>query len=340
MAVVTFSSVVLQRIRKAIVDQGLDADSILTRARYGLSLGSAGGGTERVSHNMASMLWEELEKESGDVSIGLHTGETLEFPSAMALEYLFLSSPTFGDALLTAEPYIRLVSDALHMSMQQDETSAMLIFRFSLDDTYGLRHLQEMCIAGFIRFFRSVSHNTFQPMSIGFTHSAPSQLEEYQRVFGCETLFDQPKTYIQFPIAMLEAPCPAPEPNIAEANVGVVERQLADLNNQDFLNRIKEVIGVLLIDGDVGLETVADILEIKPGRLRYVLSEQDTTFSDLVTEYRAALSQRLLTETEKSIDEIIYLTGFSEPSPFYRAFKRWTKMTPVAYRKKFRIDTL
>ncbi|NUF53337.1 AraC family transcriptional regulator, partial [Acinetobacter seifertii] len=33
-------------------------------------------------------------------------------------------------------------------------------------------------------------------------------------------------------------------------------------------------------------------------------------------------------------DQIGYLTGFSEPSAFTRAFKRWTNETPNAYRQR------
>ncbi|MFX8569890.1 helix-turn-helix domain-containing protein, partial [Acinetobacter baumannii] len=36
----------------------------------------------------------------------------------------------------------------------------------------------------------------------------------------------------------------------------------------------------------------------------------------------------------ESIDQIVYLTGFSEPSAFTRAFKRWTGETPSAYRQR------
>ena len=45
------------------------------------------------------------------------------------------------------------------------------------------------------------------------------------------------------------------------------------------------------------------------------------------------LARQLLATTDESIDEIVYLTGFSEPSTFYRAFKRWSGMTPIEYRK-------
>ena len=47
-----------------------------------------------------------------------------------------------------------------------------------------------------------------------------------------------------------------------------------------------------------------------------------------------AAARKLLRSTDEPIEHIVYLTGFSEPSTFYRAFKRWSGMTPVQYREQ------
>ena len=51
---------------------------------------------------------------------------------------------------------------------------------------------------------------------------------------------------------------------------------------------------------------------------------------------RYALARRLLAHSEEPIENIVYLTGFSEPSTFYRAFRRWAGMTPLQYREQRR----
>jgi len=78
---------------------------------------------------------------------------------------------------------------------------------------------------------------------------------------------------------------------------------------------------------------VAERLDIKPRSLRTRLTDVGTNFNQLLADYRCNLAKRLLAKTDESIDEIVYLTGFSEPSTFYRAFKRWVGQTPVEYRK-------
>ena len=57
-----------------------------------------------------------------------------------------------------------------------------------------------------------------------------------------------------------------------------------------------------------------------------------TNFQNVLDDLKHELATKLLTNTSESISEIVYLTGFSEPSTFYRAFQRWEKMTPLQYR--------
>jgi AraC-like DNA-binding protein len=69
-----------------------------------------------------------------------------------------------------------------------------------------------------------------------------------------------------------------------------------------------------------------------PRQLRYELQSAGTSFQNEINNYRRALAKRLLANSETSISEVVYLTGFSEPSTFYRAFKRWEGLTPIEYR--------
>jgi AraC-like DNA-binding protein len=48
-------------------------------------------------------------------------------------------------------------------------------------------------------------------------------------------------------------------------------------------------------------------------------------------DVRRELAQRYLADG-LSIAEISFLLGFSEPSAFFRAFKRWTGKTPLEAR--------
>jgi AraC-like DNA-binding protein len=45
------------------------------------------------------------------------------------------------------------------------------------------------------------------------------------------------------------------------------------------------------------------------------------------------LAGRHLTERQLGVSEIAFLLGFSEPSAFHRAFKRWTGHAPLTYRE-------
>ncbi|MGH7820591.1 MAG: helix-turn-helix domain-containing protein, partial [Candidatus Binatia bacterium] len=58
-----------------------------------------------------------------------------------------------------------------------------------------------------------------------------------------------------------------------------------------------------------------------------------STLQHLVEEGRRELALRFLTDPRLSATEVAFLTGFSDPSAFYRAFRRWTGTTPAGYRQ-------
>jgi AraC-like DNA-binding protein len=64
------------------------------------------------------------------------------------------------------------------------------------------------------------------------------------------------------------------------------------------------------------------------------LADRDTTFSVLLDDIRSGLAKHHLANTNLRLEQIAYLTGYSESAALVRAFKRWTGTTPMQYRKK------
>ena len=80
------------------------------------------------------------------------------------------------------------------------------------------------------------------------------------------------------------------------------------------------------------LPRAARRLGMSPRTLQRRLAEQHTTFAKLLDELRREIAEHELRTTRASVDEIAYITGYSEASTFERAFKRWTHKTPREYR--------
>jgi AraC-like DNA-binding protein len=72
---------------------------------------------------------------------------------------------------------------------------------------------------------------------------------------------------------------------------------------------------------------------VSPRTLQRRLREEGTTFLGLLEETQRALAEFYLRRPEVAICEVSYLTGFSQPSAFHRAFRRWTGLTPGEFRR-------
>ncbi|WP_225676294.1 AraC family transcriptional regulator [Thalassolituus marinus] len=324
------SGVMIQLAHQAMLSMGLDVGTVFQR--LGVTPELLADRNARTPHAAQVIFWQVLEEVSGDPDIGLHLGEHMPVYKGQVLQYLFLSSPTFGDGLERVLNYQRLLSDASQASAGYDDQHAYIVLARASDETGPLRHLNECMMLGLISFFRYVTDNAFAPAAIHFNHEAPEDISGFARVFDCPVLFSQSDNRIIFSRQLLDLPSSHAEPELLHLHEKLASEHVAKLERQDIVTQVNRVFGEILETAPVSLEEIAERLGIKARTLRSRLSDAGTSFNQLLAEYRCNLAKRLLAGTDESIDEIVYLTGFSEPSTFYRAFKRWTGQTPVEYR--------
>lgn len=325
------AGVMLRLINEAIKKKGIDTGAIFSR--LGVDESYVYIDQLRTPHSAQLFFWQAVEDVSGDPDIGLHLGPLLPTYKGQVLEYLFLSSPTFGEGLRRAQNYQRLLSDAANTDFFIEGDDACMVLNAASGAVRRLKHFNECFVQGVITFFRSVTDGNFYPSRIEFEHERDEGQDHAREVLGCDVVFGAPENRLYFPARLLAHTSPHAEPELLDLHERFASEQVARLEKKDIVGRVERIVAELLDSGEVTLDAVAERLGIKPRTLRTRLTEAETSFNQVLADFRYRLARQLLATTDESIDEIVYLTGFSEPSTFYRAFKRWSGMTPIEYRK-------
>ena len=107
---------------------------------------------------------------------------------------------------------------------------------------------------------------------------------------------------------------------------------LNTLDKQSIIDQVEEKVIGMLPGGLPKAEVVALALNISRRTLHRRLAEDGVNFQTCLEHVRKKLAraylEKSIQQTEVSLKEIAYLLGFSEPSSFYRAFKRWYGKPP------------
>ena len=326
------SGALFRLIHEAMKRAGIDTALIFRR--LGIDEDYLNRENLRTPHAAQALFWRVVEEVTGDPDIGLHLGFHVPTYKGQVLEYLFLSSPNFREGLKRAISYQRLLTDAADLNLYEADGESCVVLNAAAEEIRRIRHFSECFVQGALAFFRSVTDGRFEPVAVHFEHERPVGREQVESMLGCPVSFGQPDTRLYFRSAVLDQPSPHHEPGLLALHERFASEQVAELEKQDIVGEVERFVAEQLDSGEVTLDSVAERLGIKPRTLRTRLTEANTSFNQVVAQFRYRLACRLLAATDESIDEIVYLTGFSEPSTFYRAFKRWSGMTPIEYRRR------
>ena len=97
--------------------------------------------------------------------------------------------------------------------------------------------------------------------------------------------------------------------------------------------RVQDEVLRAMPEGEISAERIARRLGLHARTLQRRLAAEGTTYAAVVERARRTLAERHLAESRLSVGEVAFLLGYSEPSVFHRAFRRWTGQTPAAFRR-------
>ncbi len=288
----------------------------------------------RIPFSQLVALYEHGARLSGDDDFGLHVGERTSVKMFDIVGYAVMNSPTLGDALSRAVRYHMIWNDGAEFRLETDGEKSRLVYHYVDLNGAECRQDCEMTLALIMTFGRRVTGIDWTPREVRFQHHAPTDASEHQRIFRAPVHFESTASELVFENALLQLPLVEADAELCAVLDRHAEELLAKLPRRGGLSdEVRALLRQAISGGDAGLEAVSQQLGLSPRTLQRKLKEEQTSHQDLLDELRRDLSVRYLREPEMAICEVAYLLGFSEPSAFHRAFRRWTGTTPRVYRR-------
>jgi AraC-like DNA-binding protein len=167
------------------------------------------------------------------------------------------------------------------------------------------------------------------PKLVHFTHADPGYGAEYERVFGAPVVFGAKWNALLIDKAFLSLK----QPPVNRYVFGLLSRRAEALlksleGSSTTRGQVESLLIPILHTGEPSVERIAEKLGLSRPTLYRKLKAEGTTFEKLLDELRRKMALHYLDGKKVSVNETAYLVGFSDPSAFSRAFRRWTGTSP------------
>ena len=144
---------------------------------------------------------------------------------------------------------------------------------------------------------------------------------EYLRISVCQVMERKEvlKNYFSSPISSFEKS----------------DGKLTHKESKKFLQSVLKIINDNITNKDLTPRYIADRLAISPRSLYRKMEEiGEDSPTDLIKECRLHIAKDLLLTTKKTIDEIVFDSGFSNKVTFFKVFREKYECTPKEFRMK------
>jgi AraC-like DNA-binding protein len=319
-------------IWRALESYGVDPDAMFRRA--GLDPRRLYEPNARYRDSKLYDLWQLSLAATRDPTLGLKVASFWHPSMAHALGYAWLASATLKDALERTVRYFRLMTDKEQLSLEESDEEFRLIFDNPATDYPTAAEDVDASFAVLVNLCRMCHGESFNPLRITMRRPEPPDPAPFAEQFRAPIQYLGNEDSVCFEKVDAQTPLPTANAEVARANEKIVQDYLARFDRSSVAMQVRARLTEQLSSGHATQDTVADALHMSLRSLQRRLKNEGTSYKGLLDETRRELAAHYMAESHLSINERTYLLGFSEPSNFSRAFRRWTGKSPTTYRSQ------
>lgn len=279
--------------------------------------------------DLYNLITDELDDEGfGLFSLPMRSG-TFEF-----LCRSVVTAPTLVDAIERSIRFLRLVLPDLAVRLESNPEQAFLCIGESRPLQIGRIFAFEWLLRLLHGLFSWLVGRSIVLDSVAFPYPRPQHADDYALIYTAGSTFDAPALTAVFAANFLDLPVRRDEAALLAFLDGAPGKlTMLYRRDREMVLRVRNALrDALPTPGSLG--DVAQTLHLSPRTLHRRLAEEGSSFQAVKDALRRDLAISRLAKTREGITQIATELGFADSAAFYRAFVRWTGMSPAQYRRR------
>lgn len=312
--------------------EGIDPARLLREA--GIAFERPPSADEHVDIERYLALWRSAVALIPDRAFPLRAAAAFKLEDNELFGFLAMSCETLGEAYDRTAAYRGIYVAGARWELQVDADAERMIWYPWPGDPRdeGYRAAMDFTVADMANAVRRLGRASPRPVAVRLSHGTPPDASPFVEQYGVEPQFGAPLYELVYACGLREMPIATFNSRLRDYFDVECNKLLADMASDVRLaTRVRKHLIGAMGGGGTSMARVAKDLGMSTRGLQRHLAAEATTYNDLVDAVREEFAKRYLARGTLSASEVAYLIGFVEPPAFFKAFKRWTGMTPRAF---------
>jgi AraC-like DNA-binding protein len=311
---------------------GVAVEPVLAAA--GLPAMALDAQSSRIPYAAMLQLLAECAARSRLPHFGLLAGQAWRLQDLGLLGELMRHAPTLGDALRTMVAHQQLNALGGAPVLMEHGHTVELGYVVYHPSPAPLDVVFDTALAAGMELMRALAGPRWCPRRVGLPRAAPADAEPYARHFGCLVRFDAERATLEFAASTMSQAIAGADPQRWRA----LNAQMRHQGDAQLVPALYRTVRTLLAQGAANRQTTAQQLSLHRRTFNRRLQAQGTGFREILDDVRHVAARQLLRDTALTVIDVAAALGYAEASSFNHAFRRWSGMTPTAWRLAARED--